>query len=337
MAVPLAGRTPGPEFVVAVDSGGTSTRVGCFDLAGGLLSVARGRGGAAHHDERAALNVADTVRAALEAGDLRPEHAVAAAVGVSGIGRPGSNQGGGSSAWAESFYPLSFLACPTTFVNDAVVAHRGALLGEAGVVVVAGTGSMVLAIDVDGAEVESGQLEHYAGAARHVVFEVVHRVLQGRTAPADAELLTRVLDHWGAADVDGLRDALLRQADLGRNAVTRRYGDLAPAVTALADVCPLADRALRDLTDRTASGVLLLAPLVGTDPVLVTVTGSLACDPAFVARLEASLDVPGTARTRLLPPSLGPLGGAALLAYSGAGVEVGPDVVDRLRRSAPPA
>ncbi|PRY12589.1 BadF/BadG/BcrA/BcrD ATPase family protein [Kineococcus rhizosphaerae] len=311
------------DFVLAVDSGGTGTRVGCFALDGRLLASATGPGGAHQHDDTAAANLTGTVAAALDG--LDPAGARAFAAGVSGIARAGSNQGGLTADEARAFYPLPDLACPTVFVNDAVVAHRGALAGRAGVVVVAGTGSMVLAIDVDGREVESGQFQHYAGGARHVVFDAVHRLLTGPADPADAGLRARVEDHFGGPD---LRTRLLALAESGYNDVKRRYGDLAPAVTALAGSSPVADRALRSLADATATGVLLLAPLTGVDPVPVGCVGSLAEDPAFRVRLGDAL---AGSRAELVPTQLGALGGAAFTALQLAGVRVDPAVLDRLR------
>lgn len=319
-----------PEFVVAVDSGGTATRAGCFALDGRRLSGAEGRGGAHHHDDGAAANLAGTVAAALADGGLDPAGAVAFVAGVSGISRRGSNQGGFTSAAARDFYPLPQLSCPTRFVNDAVVAHRGALTGRAGVVVVAGTGSMVLAVDGADREFESGQFEHYAGGARHLVFEAVHQLLQGRAGATDAELVDRTLAHFDVPDLPSLPARLVALAELDRNDVKRRYGDLAPAVTALADTCPVADRALRRLTDATAAGVLLLAPLTGVWPTPVACTGSLAQDPAFAARLATSLDLPGVSPTQLVPAGLGALGGAALMALQDAGVDVDRQVLARL-------
>ncbi|MFD0481251.1 BadF/BadG/BcrA/BcrD ATPase family protein [Kineococcus sp. GCM10028916] len=323
-----------PPFVVAVDAGGTATRVGCYALDGTLLSSATGAAGAAHHDDDAARNLTDAVSAALTSGGLDPAAARGLTAGVAGIGRPGSNQGvGRDGAWAASFYPLDLLDCPRTFVNDAVVAHRGALLDQAGIVVVAGTGSMVLAIDENGVEVESGQFQHYAGAARHVAFDVVHQVLAGRAEPADGELVARVLEHWGAADVDALRLALRQQDDVAHNDVKRAFGSFAPVVTKLADTSPLADRALRRLADVTADGVLLLAPLLRDTPVPVSLAGSLALDPAFSTRLDAALDVPGATPVHLAPPALDPLGGAGFLALRRLGAPLGPEVVRRLGSS----
>jgi len=323
----------GEPFVVAVDAGGTHTRAACLALDGSLLSRATGGAGALHHDRDAARHVAEAVSGALDAGGLDAGDALGLAAGVAGISRPGSPQDSAerTGAWAESFYALPFLDCPLVFVNDAVTAHRGALGGEPGVVVVAGTGSMVLAVTEEGLQVESGQFEHYAGGARHLAYDVMHQVLMGRAVAADAGLVAAALDHWGVRDLPGLRRAVLGLGVLERGEVTRRYGRLAPRVTAAADTSPLADRALRSLAERTAGGVLVLAPLVGADPVPVTVAGALASDPAFVARLRESLVVEGARSTRLVPPALGPLGGAALLAYDLAGIIPGSEVMGRLR------
>ncbi|WP_161606076.1 BadF/BadG/BcrA/BcrD ATPase family protein [Microlunatus speluncae] len=324
-------------YVIAVDAGGTHTRVRCHGSDGSLLAAATGRGGSPNHNDDAADNVADTVARALAQGDLDPADAIGFAAGLAGIGRTGSNQGGWTSAWAEEHFALPSLRCPRRFVNDAVVAHRGALLGEPGVMVVAGTGSMILAITADGREIESGQFQHYAGGARHLVFDLMHQILIGTTSTADAPLVAQVLEHWGVDDLTGLRRVILELAEVDHNDVKRRYGALAPLVTAAADTSPLADQAIRGLTDKTAHGVLLLAALVGTEPVPVAVTGALASDPAFADRLGVSLCVPGSVHSELVPPALDAVGGAALLAYEAAGLTLAldPPTITRLTQTPP--
>jgi glucosamine kinase len=190
---------------------------------------------------------------------------------------------------------------------------------------------MILAITEDGREIESGQFEHYAGGARHLVFEVLHQLLIGATVPADEALVTAVLDYWAVEDLAGLRQVILSLTEVDRNEVKRRYGGLAPLVTAAADTSPLADRMIRGLTDKTAYGALLLAGLIDAAPVRVAVTGGLASDPAFTARLRDSLRVSGARPCELVPPALDTVGGAALLAYDLGGMAAGPDVIDRLR------
>lgn len=308
------------EFVIAVDAGGTHTRVACFGLDGSLLSTSTGRGGSPNHNHDAAQNVSAALTEALETGDLDPGNAVGLAAGMAGISRRGSNQGNGSNEWADAYYALPSLSCPRVVVNDAVIAHRGALVGEPGVIVVAGTGSMILAITDEGIEVESGQFEHYAGGARHLVFDVMHRILSGAVEPRDDQLVAQILAYWQAADVGQLRGIILQLESADRNDVKRLYGGLAPAVTAAADSSPLADAALRELADKTARGVLVLAPLIRADQVAVAVTGALASDPAFTTRLTDALATSRATPTQLVASRLDPLGGAAILAYEAAGL-----------------
>jgi len=315
--------TAGDPFVIAIDAGGTFTRVGCFGLDGVLLAGSRGRGGSPTHNHDAAGNVASAVSAALDSGGLDPGDAVALAAGSAGISRRGSNQGTGDNAWADDYYTFPALTCPRSVVNDAVIAHRGALVGGPGVIVVAGTGSMILAITAAGEEIESGQFEHYAGGARHLVFEAMHRLLSGSADRSDDSLIREVLAFWGAADLAELRQVVLRLGGTDREELKRRYGALAPMITAAADGSSLADSALRELAARTARGVHVLAPLVATESTertAVSVAGSLATDPAFGSRLADALAVIGAPATRLVPPRLDPLGGAAILAYELAGL-----------------
>lgn len=329
--------TRSEPFVIAVDAGGTYTRVGCFGVDGSLLSSAVGHGGSPDHNHDAARNVAATLARAIQTGGLDAAEAVGLAAGMAAISRVGSNQGNGSNGWAEEYFAMPALTCPRMIVNDAVAAHRGALLGEAGVIVVAGTGSMILAITDEGMEVESGQFEHYAGGARHLVFDAMQLILSGAATTADEELVAEILKYWKAESVPELRRVILGLASTDRNEVKHRYGRLAPRVTAAADTSPLADRALRRLARRTARGVAVLAPLIETAPVSVVAAGALATDARFVARLvDALADQPGTP-TRLIRSALDPLRGAALLAYERAGIPISQTLIEQLRATLSPS
>ena len=329
---PVAGRRGSP-YVIAVDAGGSFTRVGCFALDGATISRAVGGGGSPDHNHDAEHNVSSTLARCLRQADLDPADAVGMGAGMAAIHRVGPHQPASPNEWAESYLTLPSLSCPRTIVNDAVTAHRGALLGRPGVIVVAGTGSMILAIGEDGREVESGQLQHYAGGARHLVFDALQLILTDAAAPADQPFLTEVLGYWGVADTTQLREHILALETRDRNEVKRLYGGLAPRVTARADTSPLADRALRRLTAKTARGVLLLAPLVGSDAVHVSCIGALATDPRFTARFGEDLAGYPATPPRLVPAALDPLAGAALLAYEVAGIPVDAEVIARLARS----
>ena len=328
--------TPQHEFVIGIDAGGTHTRVGCFALDGTRLAAAVGGGGNPSHNDDALENIRGTFALAIDSGGLDPSDAVALAAGIAGFERTGSNQSDGDNDRTAALVDAPGLTCPKIVVNDAVIAHRGALSGRPGIVVVAGTGSMILAIDEEGVETESGQLEHYAGAARHLVYDVVQQILMNDCSPTDP-LVPAALEHFGVADAPALHAAVLARSTTHRNTIKRSYGDFAPQVTAMGEQSALADRALTDLAARTARGVRLLAPVAGPRPVPVACTGSLADAPSFRDRLDRMLVEAEPSALDLVPSQLDPLGGAAILALEAAGVEVDEAMIGRLAGRIPSA
>lgn len=319
-------------FVIGVDSGGTHTRVGCFSLDGSPLSTFTGRGGSPFHNRNAAENVAQAVRECLLLADLDAANAVGLAAGIAEI--KSSPLDDSVNRWAAEFFKEIPASCPRSLVNDAVIAHRGALLGKAGVIVIAGTGSTALAITPDGREVENGWFEHYAGAARHLAFDAVQMVLIGAAREDDAGFVSDVLAYWGASDVDELRAIILGLRRTERTEIMPRYGRLAPTITAAAETSPLADRALRELARKTARSVQLLAPVVGDDPVQVALEGAVATHPSFRSRFaDALAEEPSAVPVAIVPAALSPLHGAALLAYELAGIGWNDDLLAHLRRA----
>ncbi|WP_092653704.1 hypothetical protein [Actinopolymorpha singaporensis] len=314
-------------YVVAIDAGGTQTRVGCFALDGALLARQVGAGGSPSHNHTAAANVCSTIAAAVTGGRLAVEDAVAMTAGVAGYPIDGE------VSWIGTFFEDAALTCPQQVVNDAVIAHRGALAGAPGIIVVAGTGSMIAAVTVDGTVIESGRFQHYAGGARHLVFDVMHRVLLGDHADGDRKLIETVLAWWEACDVADLRRIVLGLGGLDHNDVKRRYGGLAPAITAAADDSPLADAAVTRLAEKTASGVRLLAPLVSDVDVPLALAGALATAPKFVDRISCLLAAGSAPTVSIAGAALDPLGGAALMALQSVGVPVTSQLLSRLQAS----
>ncbi|MCL2516119.1 MAG: hypothetical protein FWF16_09240, partial [Microbacteriaceae bacterium] len=168
---------------------------------------------------------------------------------------------------------------------------------------------------------ESGQFEHYAGAARHLVFEAMQLILTGAAGEEDAAFVGSVLAFWGADDVPGLRRAVLALGVDDPMEVRHRYGRLAPAVTAAADTSPLADAAVRELARKTARGIRLLAPLIAAPSAPVALYGSLAETPAFRSRVADALADAPAAGARLVPTALDAVRGAALVAYRSLGLD----------------
>lgn len=253
---------------------------------------------------------------------------------MAAVSRSGSIQGSGDNSWIDEFIVMPLLGCPRVVVNDAVIAHRGALGGSPGVIVVAGTGSMILAITEQDEEIESGQFQHYAGGARHLVFDVIERLLTARPFPITDPVAAAVLDHWQAHDVQTLQRRLLSWAEKDRNERQRHYGALAPTVTALADSSAISDAAIRALAFKTAQGVRLLTPEIVRTPTPIALAGALATDPVFSDRLHQELN-DSQQSVYFTEAALDPLGGAALLAYECAEILVDDRLLDRLAGARP--
>lgn len=222
---------------------------------------------------------------------------------MAGVRCSGPNQDSADKARSRDYPTVPGLGCPQVIVNDAVIAHRGALGGRAGVIVVAGTGSMILAITERDEEIESGHFQHYAGGARHLVFDVIERLLTIRPFPTEDPLAAAVLRYWEAADVGELRRKLLRTAGSDRGTLERRNGDLAPAATALADTSMIADAAVRALTFKTAQGIRILTPLIADQTTPVALAGALvrSCPAGRSAKHSPNVLRPRSVRARPQP------------------------------------
>jgi glucosamine kinase len=315
------------RYVVAVDAGGTQTRVGCFNLDGVLLARHVGPGGSPTHNHGAAEHVRSTIATAMAIGGLAVDDAAALTAGVAGYEIDAANRR------IDAFFTQATPISPRQVVNDAVIAHRGALAGAPGVIVVAGTGSMIAAITDDGMVLESGRFQHYAGGARHLVYDVMHRILIGDHTDVDLALVETVLAWWDARHLGDLRRTVLGLGDQDYNDVKRRYGGLAPAITAAADTYPLADGALTRLAEKTAVGVRLLAPLIGRSEVPLALAGGLATSAQFADRIARLLTASSEPRISVVSPALDPLGGAALMALESVGVTATPELVRQLQAS----
>lgn len=312
------------RFVVGIDSGGSHTRVVCAGLDGEVLGVGRGAGGSPTHNADAKHHVQSTLRATIGRAGLRAGDAVGLVAGMAGLDSESERH------WAEAHVDIDGLDCPRELVNDAVVAHAGAFTGRPGVIVIAGTGSMILGINETAEQIRNDRYHHYAGGARHLAFDAMARILIDDDTEQDAELLRNVCEFWGVADKPGLREKARELESADHNEVKHRYGRMARLVTASAPGSPLAFAACRRLAEATAVGVRLLAAHFKSDVVPVALHGGLATAPAFHQATRTALTTAVRPRVEVVEPALSPLAGAALLALQQAGVVTGPAVTERL-------
>ncbi|MFN2502574.1 MAG: N-acetylglucosamine kinase, partial [Pyrinomonadaceae bacterium] len=163
------------RLFLGVDGGGTKTNVVLMDEAREV--VGEGTGGPSNPlrvgIETAVANIATAADAACDECDFSRGDIVAATLGLAGVRRDDIRQ-----RVTESFISR-FRTRKTYVTTDADIALYGTTLGKAGLVVIAGTGSVCLGIDDDGNKIMSGGWGPIAGdegGGRGIAGEALHRV-----------------------------------------------------------------------------------------------------------------------------------------------------------------
>jgi len=183
---------------IGIDAGGTKTKVRLADVSGRLIG--EGTAGPGNWQIAGEQGFTSAVRQAYEtaqkqAGALGTDAQVVVA-GVAGAGRP-RDQLSVKAALAKLFPGAECEA-----VNDAVIALAAGTLGEAGAVVIAGTGSMSFAIGPKGDTARAGGWGYLLGdegSGFYVGLEGIKAALK---------------DHDGTGPRTALKDRILRELRL---------------------------------------------------------------------------------------------------------------------------
>jgi glucosamine kinase len=140
------------EVILAIDGGGSRTR--CLAINRETKIVGAGAGGASNHllvnEKIVKASLDEAIKAALAQAGLKSPDVECVSAGLAGV----DFDGAGVAEMNELFRDLGFT---NTIINgDMVIAHAGALTGQAGVLALAGTGSSILGIAAYGARVKVG-------------------------------------------------------------------------------------------------------------------------------------------------------------------------------------
>ena len=140
------------KVILAIDGGGSRTR--CLAISRDWKILGAGAGGASNHllvDKRIVRTSLDqAIKAALAAADITSADVVCVSAGLAGV----DYDGAGADEMRNLFCEFGF--ADAVINGDMVIAHTGALAGEAGVLALAGTGSCILGIDATGKRVKVG-------------------------------------------------------------------------------------------------------------------------------------------------------------------------------------
>jgi glucosamine kinase len=314
------------DIVLGIDGGGTYTRVMVADSEGNVFSYVEKGASSIHKDLQSKLNVHQAIQEALQQAGKEKGEVVSLVGGIAGYDSETDLD------WVKSLTDLEGLTCTKLHVNDAVVAHSGALLSEPGVIVISGTGSIIFAVNEAGRQIRNYDLHQYAAsAARFLGYDATYELLAGNFDESDHELIQGMLQFWELSSVEELTQFALTGFFSDQRERNRRFAELAPAITKAA----LHNSSLaQTVCDRAAHqimvGVEILSSYFSESEVKVSLIGSVVNSEYFQQKLAFQLNAGNNKRYRLVQPVFSPVAGAVLLAIRQLDIPIEPRLLENL-------
>jgi len=297
------------KLFLGVDGGQSSTTALAADENGHVVGVGRAgpcnHAGAAEGRERFIRAIGGSVRKA--AGDATFE---CACFGFSG-----------GTSDKEALTREIVRANRYVFTHDALIALSGATGGGAGIVVIAGTGSMAFGRNREGGTARAGGWG-YAFGDEGSAFDLVRQALRAAL---------RFEEGWGPST--GLRAALLESTGArdAHDLLHRFYTDEYPR-SRVASLAPLVDEAAkagdaqaREIVHGAAHSLATMAASIRTqlfkhdEAVTVSFTGGVFRSTPLLERFRMLVEL--TEGSRLAAPKYGPAAGALIETYRASGIE----------------
>lgn len=315
------------EVVIGIDGGGSQTRVMVSDLSGHILSYAKGGASSIHKDSNAHENVQQTIQMALSLADCCIEQVKGIYAGIAGY------ESELDLKWVKRLTDVDGLHCPIWYVNDSVVAHVGAFLGEPGIVVVSGTGSIIFAITEQGAQLKNNDFHHYAeSAARFLSYETIFEILAGNIQRSDETMIRKIQSYWNVGNLDQLRTLAAQGFIEDRRERDKKFGEMAPIITIAAqEGSSLAQLVCDKAIDEIMVGVKILGSFFQSELISVTGIGSVIKSPYMKSKFIESLQSGKNKRYQFKNPELSAVSGAVLMALKSLDIEVDSKMIELIR------
>lgn len=320
-------------LVIAIDAGGTKTDCLVGTVHGEVL--ARAWAGPANYQvsgpegmKAEILAAAGKARHLLPAGD---EALDVAFIGAAGVHRQGDREA------VSGLLQSAGIASKVVVENDAVIALAGGTLGQPGVVVIAGTGSMAFGMNARGERKRAGGWGYILGdegsaydIGREALASVV-RASDGRGGPT--ALSEAVLQHFRIDSADDLVDLTYRKG-LGRTGI-------AALAVLVADAARKGDTVARRILRRAGTELGLAAASVvkalgmQNDGVLCVTAGGVFAAGDTVKRALARELAKVAPACEVVEARFPPVVGAYLLGIQEAGGRITGKVIANIEDSLP--
>ena len=274
------------ELLIGIDAGGTYIRVAVSDYTGKILSHVKYKGGAfGRKSTNAKENMCRAISIALENAKCTLGQVGAICAGIAGYDSEDD------ICWVNELTNFSELDCPKVHVNDAVVAHRGALLIKSGIIAVSGTGAIIYGITENKQHVRNYDFNHRAKTgAPHITYNFVHRVLAGDDNETDKEILEKLLAHFSVENITELAWLCACKYKNNEQEKIEVFGEFAKHITnAACEGSELAKAVCQQAAFEIATGIKMLGTCFAEDKVNVALAGSVANSEFIRTQIEKNL------------------------------------------------
>ncbi|WP_102349252.1 BadF/BadG/BcrA/BcrD ATPase family protein [Bacillus sp. Marseille-P3661] len=308
------------SIVIGIDAGGTHTRVMAVDLSGNVrsfeMTIGISRTVSTQYIQRAIKKVVSD--AGFELKDVR-----ALVAGIKHLNKPNDQQ------WADSFTDIPGLTCQRLQVNDAVVAHAGALRKQPGIAVIGGTGSNIFGVTDSGKQLFIREFRYNAVAgAADLGLDFACRAIAGKGKQADEECINRMLTYFNVTSIEGIRDLFL-----SGQVQTNTFSPLAPFITDAAERgLPLASGVCNRALDKSKFAIDLMGSSFTAGSISVVLIGSVWQSTYMKKGLEWRLSLPAHKEYKLIQPQFTPVAGAAIMALESIDCHPNEEMLKRLKR-----
>ncbi|MBN2326409.1 MAG: hypothetical protein JXR73_04580, partial [Candidatus Omnitrophica bacterium] len=317
-------------YVFGIDGGGTQSRAVLMTDFGKVVYA--GTGPALNYHYVGASQVSSSVKRlfndALQTARARPDECLGVCLGLAGAGQKKDR------AILQPLFDELFGLDRCLLLSDAEIALISGALAETGIIVLAGTGSMVYGRSPDGRD---GRIGGYGaqlsdeGSGYHIGLEGLKAVVQCHDGLLQEVGFQQALfDCMGFHQVSDLIDWV------NSNASSRdRIAALAELIIrAASEDDPLADEILNRQADYLARFVdALHRRLSFPERVDIVLSGGLFSDASYywqLVRRKIHYFLPGA---NVISPRMAPLMVAAIYAFSIANIEIDENLLDLARRT----
>ncbi|MBV8149654.1 MAG: hypothetical protein JO092_11220 [Candidatus Eremiobacteraeota bacterium] len=293
------------KYFAGIDGGQSSTTAVVGDKSGHVIG--RGVSGPADEvgEDARSTRMHDALSGALDAARRDaglPQQTRFAAIVAGVSGYDGRARGKPPALPTERF----------VLVHDALVAHAGALAGKSGIVVIAGTGSIVYASDGTRTHTAGGWgfLFGDEGSAFWIVRETLARLMHCEDLQNGPDCSAEAREICSYFNVTSLRD--VAHAFYDGTLSRERLASFAPRVARF----PVA----AGLAEQGAAGLALLVhdAIAAGAPARVTCVGGMFADPEYYERVRSLICGSGFS-VEVIEPVYEAAVGGLLLAYEAAG------------------